>query len=316
MLEGQVAVLSSDILEKREKRQLLEALQKSDLFEENQHSYLLYPNAQLPDFTKKNCIEEKELGELGDFVARSENAILLKDINGIYHFNANFKNAECLTSALNSLPCEKKPNERERTLLLSLYEKTFKHQTFTGRSGTFYAYEGLGSIYWHMVSKLLLAVQENITGKKDSLIAFYKDIKEGLGSSKTPAEYGAFPFDPYSHTPFKQGAKQPGMTGQVKEEILGRWMELGLDIEGGKAVFRPMYLEKKDFDENGAISFTWCGTEIIYRIHQNQNEVIPLKVTLKNGETREFAENMLGEEESRLLFSRSDSIAGIEVSVC
>ena len=30
---------------------------------------------------------------------------------------------------------------------------------FTGRSGSFFAYEGLGSIYWHMVSKLLLAVR-------------------------------------------------------------------------------------------------------------------------------------------------------------
>ena len=34
------------------------------------------------------------------------------------------------------------------------------HTRFTGRSGTFYGYEGLGCIYWHMVSKLLLATQE------------------------------------------------------------------------------------------------------------------------------------------------------------
>ena len=36
------------------------------------------------------------------------------------------------------------------------------------------------------------------------------------------------PTDPYSHTPGFAGVQQPGMTGQVKEEILTRWGELGL----------------------------------------------------------------------------------------
>ena len=48
----------------------------------------------------------------------------------------------------------------ERAFMLDLFETTFDHRAFTGRSGTFFAYEGLGSIYWHMVSKLLLAAQE------------------------------------------------------------------------------------------------------------------------------------------------------------
>ena len=313
MLEGQVAVLSSNLLEKKEKKNLLEALRESDLFEENQHSYLLYPNAILPDFMEKNCLTSEDLRALEDFAARTKNAIFIKDVNGIFHFNSEFRNADCLANTLASLPAEKQPNTQEKELLFALYEKTFHHQTFTGRSGTFYAYEGLGSIYWHMVSKLLLAVQENISDAKDALLPFYKDIKEGLGSSKTPVEYGAFPFDPYSHTPFKQGARQPGMTGQVKEEILGRWLELGLDIDGGKAVFNPTYLEKKDFTENGEIRFTWCGTHIVYTL--NQNESAPLTVTLKNGETRTFSTNKLGEAESRMLFTRSGEIAEIKVAV-
>lgn len=313
MLEGQVAALSGNFLEKKEKRVLLETLRKSDLFEENQHSYLLYPNAILPNFMEKNCLVEKDLRGLTDFVSRSKNAVLIKDLRGIYHFNADFRNKECLIHALDSLPEERAANRHERESLLSLYEKTFNHQTFTGRSGTFYAYEGLGSIYWHMVSKLLLATQENISSAKDPLISFYKDIKAGLGFSKSPLEYGAFPFDPYSHTPFKQGAKQPGMTGQVKEEILGRWLELGLDIDDGKAVFNPIYLDKKDFDEKGEISFTWCGTGIVYKIKQGgENQ---LKVIFANGERREFAGKVLGKEESRLLFSRSGKILKIEVLV-
>ena len=115
--------------------------------------------------------------------------------------------------------------------VLDLFETTFNHRAFTGRSGTFFAYEGLGSIYWHMVSKLLLAAQECHRraveeGAAETVIAAlanaYYDIRQGLGFNKSPAEYGAFPTDPYSHTPMGSGARQPGMTGQVKEEILTR----------------------------------------------------------------------------------------------
>ena len=60
--------------------------------------------------------------------------------------------------------------------------------------------------------------------------SLYYRVREGIGFNKTPAEYGAFPTDPYSHTPGHGGAQQPGMTGQVKEEILTRWGELGLRV--------------------------------------------------------------------------------------
>jgi hypothetical protein len=71
--------------------------------------------------------------------------------------------------------------------------RTFRHNEFTGRANTFYKYEGLGSIYWHMVSKLLLAVQEvyfnaekNSAKKKElnKLKDFYYDIKSGIGVGK------------------------------------------------------------------------------------------------------------------------------------
>ena len=44
------------------------------------------------------------------------------------------------------------------------------------------------------------------------------EINAGIGAHKSPELYGAFPTDPYSHTPGGKGAQQPGMTGQVKEE--------------------------------------------------------------------------------------------------
>ena len=93
-----------------------------------------------------------------------------------------------------------------------------------------------------MVSKLLLAVQETILRTRDepstaALIEKYADIRKGQSFNKPPDVYGAFPTDPYSHTPKGQGAKQPGMTGMVKEEILTRQVELGFSIENGNITF-------------------------------------------------------------------------------
>ena len=100
-----------------------------------------------------------------------------------------------------------------------------------------------------MVSKLLLAVQENVLAAKtenEKLIESYYSVRKGLGFNKEPSLYGAFPADPYSHTPEKQGAKQPGMTGQVKEEILTRFGELGVDIKNGRAYFNPTFCKIKN----------------------------------------------------------------------
>ena len=88
--------------------------------------------------------------------------IVEKDVNGDFHFNGNFKNAEDLALELDQLPKEIYGSlaDSDKYQVLDIFEAVFNHKAFTGRSGTFYGYEGLGSIYWHMVSKLLLAVQE------------------------------------------------------------------------------------------------------------------------------------------------------------
>ncbi|NIS37220.1 MAG: hypothetical protein GWN79_28610, partial [Actinobacteria bacterium] len=77
--------------------------------------------------------------------------------------------------------------------------EVFDHASFTGRSGTMYRYEGIGSIYWHMVSKLLFAIQERFdtaaaagadTSTLDGLADRYRRVREGLGYAKTVAEQG------------------------------------------------------------------------------------------------------------------------------
>ena len=255
MLEGQVAVLSSGLLSGEEAADLLDAMRHSDLYREDQRSYMLYPNRRRKTFLELNNLPEaaKELPVVQKYLG----SILKQDCDGGIHFDAKYRNA-------NALPEE----------LKDLYEQVFNHHAFTGRSGTFYKYEGLGCIYWHMVSKLLLAVGENIQREADEnpspqgkvlgrLVSHYFAIREGIGSHKNPAEYGAFPFDPYSHTPSMAGAQQPGLTGQVKEDIISRFFELGVSVHDGQITFCPTMLKDTDF-VNGELRFTYCGTEIIY----------------------------------------------------
>ncbi len=321
MLEGQVAVLSSGLLSPSEALAVFKALKTSRMFEERQYSYTLYPNKELPFFTSKNCVSQEDAAPLADLLKKTGGKILKEDCNKKYHFNPEFRNARLMKEYISTLPDCQKPTESEKTELADLYEKTFNHQSFTGRSGTFYAYEGLGSIYWHMVSKLLLAAQENVFKAENlykqekcdlktvkELAEVYYDVRKGIGFNKKASVYGAFPSDPYSHTPSNQGAKQPGMTGQVKEEILTRWGELGIRIENGSTYFDPILLKKEEFFENGTLSFTWCGTKITYHLGEKAKIVIttPKYQTSRN-------ENALTKEETEALFNRDNEITSIDI---
>jgi hypothetical protein len=255
MLEGQVAALSSGALSAQDSVALLDALRASRLYRADQNSYVLYPDRKLPGFLEKNNIPSASIAKskpLAAMIERGDRRIVVQDVNGVAHFNAAFRNRALLKEAL--LPLGLKNGEMEG--ILALYEEVFDHQSFTGRSGTFYKYEGLGCIYWHMVSKLLLAVQEVLnravcagenTTQVERLVSHYRQIREGLGVHKPPEQYGAIPTDPYSHTPGFAGAQQPGMTGQVKEDILSRLGEMGVVVEGGRLGFRPPMVSRGEF---------------------------------------------------------------------
>ncbi|MCQ2576494.1 MAG: hypothetical protein MJ162_07095 [Treponema sp.] len=316
MLEGQVAILSSTLLSPEEALELTAALKNSRMYEPHQNSYMLYPNKELPLFFNKNCISTEDAQGLAALIERTGNLYLEKDINGNYHFNPDFRNAGVMEQFIENQKGENVPTAEERITLSLLYEKTFNHQSFTGRSGTFYAYEGLGSIYWHMCSKLLLAVQENLLtaikqNKKDlseKLKTTYYEVRKGLGSNKTPEVYGAFPADPYSHTPYLQGAKQPGMTGQVKEEILTRWGELGISVEGGIAAFAPVFLKKEEICADGTLQFSWCGVPVTYKFTGANENFITVDGNKRKG-------NSLTETETKDLFLRQGKISTIEVEL-
>lgn len=345
MLEGQVATLSSGYLNASEALKVLDAMKQSKLFREDQYSYLLYPNKQLPRFMvkntiPKNAIENSEL--LSQLVRDGHNQIVSKDINGTYHFNGNFNNANSLKDALLALKdtTYSELAKKEESQLLQTFEDVFNHKAFTGRSGTFYGYEGLGSIYWHMVSKLQLAVQEcclkaireNETDETiGRLLEHYYEINEGIGAHKSPKLYGAFPTDPYSHTPGGKGAQQPGMTGQVKEDILSRIGELGVFVEQGQIVFNPRLLRKSEFlqtsktytyvDVNqirgkidlkeNMLAFTYCQVPIIYTMSQFNG----IKVISKDSSVSSFDDLILDKETSSNVFKRNGLIQTIIVNI-
>ena len=315
MLEGQVAVLSSGMLSADEVLALLDALKAGRLFRADQYSYLLYPEKELPSFTEKNVVDPRDVRAvplLAGMLDSGDRSIVRLDARGACHFNPDFRNSRDLDAAL----ARSGADEAARGATRELYEKTFDHRSFTGRSGTFYAYEGLGSIYWHMVSKLMLAAQEYCLAESDPslrkrLVERYYDVRKGIGFNKRPDEYGAFPTDPYSHTPAGQGAKQPGMTGQVKEEILTRWGELGVSISGGIVSFRPELLRAREFRADGTLDFTWCGVPVRYRLASGSEKTRVAAVV--NGTEKGFEGDALDAGTSARILARDGSVSAVTV---
>jgi len=156
----------------------------------------------------------------------------------------------------------------------------------------------------------------------------YRASKKGLGVEKTPELYGAFPTDAYSHTPLFSGVQQPGLTGQVKEDFISRFGELGVIVKKGIVHFDPVLLEKSEFlaekqawvlprDNHESqtiwlnpqqLGFTFCTVPIIYTL-SGQKKIL---VTDKDGTVNEF-NGALDLETSHSLFIRDGKIERIEV---
>ncbi|HVU23772.1 MAG TPA: hypothetical protein VHE13_06575 [Opitutus sp.] len=346
MLEGQVAALSSGLLAPAEAAALLGALRASPLYRADQHTYLLYPDRQLPAFLARNVIAAEFVASaplLTQLLAAGDERLVLRDGAGVHRFHPDLVNREALDARLRRLAAEPRwaePVRRDAARVAAIFEAVFHHRAFTGRSGSMFGYEGLGCTYWHMVAKLLLAVQENFlaaVAARDpaaaELARRYHDIRAGLGFNKSARDYGAFPTDPYSHTPGHSGAQQPGMTGQVKEEILTRFGELGVAIAGGTVTFDPLLLEAAEFTAAptafrhvagdgaaatiplpaGALAFTFCGVPVIYR--RTDGERCARVVLAGDSPAREVSGATLDAAASRELFARTGRILRVEVDL-
>lgn len=345
MLEGQVAALGSRFFSPSQSLRLLGALRKSELYREEQRSYMLQKDRVIPSFLSRNRLPAETAERsalLRRLLADGDHSVVVPDRNGILHFHPGFTNAADLERRLKAL--EDKQDlaplvAKDRALVLGLWEEVFRHESFTGRSGSIFGFEGLGSIYWHMVAKLLLAVQEccreacagGDPADYAQLTSAYREIREGLGFRKSPVEYGAFPTDPYSHTPRHRGAQQPGMTGQVKEEILTRLGELGVEVRAGRLRFFPRLLEPSEFlphggsfsycDVNGrgqsinlpatSLGFTCCQVPVCFAVAGKEQ----IHVEWRDGRQETIEGSELPTGISREIFSRSDLVRGLTVNI-
>ena len=151
-----------------------------------------------------------------------------------------------------------------------------------------------------------------------------------MGSINLPELYGAFPTDPYSHTPGNKGAQQPGMTGQVKEDVLNRWAELGVSVSDGCVLFNPALLDKNElltsdrsFEymdlagetqkldlSKGQLAYTYCQVPVIY----NNHEIDSIIVDYADGSSEGYNSLNMEKDSSKKLFARTGEIASITVN--
>ncbi len=343
MLEGQVAAISSGALDSEEAADLLDTLRHGPLYRADQGSYMLYPDRQPPLFFDKNVVDEGALRQsrlLAELLRRGDGSLVSRDVAGHVHFNAGLRNANLLRRVLDELlrsDLEDLARE-EHAQILELYEQVFAHRSFTGRSGSLSKYEGLGSIYWHMVSKLLLAVQEMIqgavcAGEDDTVVErlkqHYAQIREGIGVHKSPEHYGAVPTDPYSHTPAFAGAQQPGMTGQVKEDIITRVGEMGVMVRDGRLKFLPELVSRHELLDSsrrfmfydvhgdpqhidlaaGSLAFTLCQVPVVMHGGSERR----LEITVEDGSNRVVPGLTLDPSTSACIFDRSGAVRRLDV---
>ncbi len=340
MLEGQVAALSAGIVRGAEAVGLLDALRASPLHREDLDTYLLYPDRELPGLLDKGVLNEgaeervpviKQLLEAGDRTVIRPGAECLR-------FAPSLHSAAALSTALDSLvegPLGASV-ERDRAALLDEYEAVFDHAAFTGRSGTFFGYEGLGCTFWHMASKLILSIQETLWCARDqgepaevcaALRRHYRAARAGLGTHKSPEEFGAFPTEPYSHSQADGGARQPGMSGQVKEDLLCRIGEVGLRIKDGRIQFDGALLHDPELRVDagvmrspsgapidipaGAMAISHCGVPFVIQ----RGAAARVDVIAPDGTRSSRDGGELDGDTSRGIWGRSGAVQRVEVTL-
>jgi hypothetical protein len=324
MLEGQVAVLGTSALDDEQAAVLVESLFDSPLFRADRSTFLLYPPAPRLGFMERNLVPPNLVEQhpvLRSLVGVDGGRLLEQDNGGRLHFRPGLANADVLARALDATDL----GDADRATVLEVYEQSFHHHAFTGRSGGMHGYEGIGSIYWHMVAKLLLAVQERCVGLESTggdevlrrrLVAVYRRVRDGLGFRKGPAEYGAVPTDCYSHTPAHAGAQQPGMTGQVKEEVLTRAGELGFRIADGRlALGHPLLPAAELWTDlgNGILGYDVTVCAVPVRVLAGPQDEV--RIVRRDGARRTRPGRSLTREESAEVFDRTAEIVGVEFTI-
>ena len=118
------------------------------------------------------------------------------------------------------------------------------------------------------------------------------------------------------------------MTGQVKEEVLTRFAELGVTVHGGCVSFRPLLLRKSEFlrepaelstfDLDGneltvplakdTLGFTYCQVPVVFHLSGK----LHIRLSKQSG-SEEISGDTLSAAASAELFARTGSIKQIDV---
>jgi hypothetical protein len=343
MLEGQSAALGSGLIDAEEVLKLVSAMENSPLLNKTLGQFFLYPIKRLNTFMERNIIPDKRVSSsalLSRLLEDRHEGFVFRDVDGHVRFHDSIRQSADVEKWI----AELKSDARYQDLaeagardIREIYEEVFAHKQFTGRSGIMYKYEGIGCIYWHQNAKFMLSLQESFTnsaclqndGVRKALKEAYYRLRSGFGFNKKAEEWGAFPLEPYSHTPYGMPAQQPGMTGQVKEDILTRRAELGVTVNGGALSFNPEMLRREDFfrepsvfkyvDAAGktaelhlprdSLAFTLCRVPVVYTLAEKES----IKIYGENNEVLYSAGKLtLDKEWSLKLFSGNKAIAKIE----
>ncbi len=305
MLEGQSAAVGSGCLDAAGVCALAKAME-AQLFSELHQAHTLYPIKTTNRFFSKNTVSQS-VGAIA--------GVVHADCNGDLHFDSSFSTLQDLLAA-----CKAHGLSAATTALLSdEFERLFAHKKFTGRSGVMYKFEGIGCVYWHQNAKFLLAILETAQRAKakgediTALYALYNQLLQGFVYRKTPQQCNAIPIEPYSHSSFTGKSEQPGMTGQVKESLLMRRGELGVQVHGGQISFDPAYLRAQEFDANGMVQFAICGVPVCYQKGgaPSEGSVPSLQITYADGSAMQQADCTLCASASASIFARTGEIAGI-----
>lgn len=121
------------------------------------------------------------------------------------------------------------------------------------------------------------------------------------------------------------------MTGQVKEDLLARYGELGIRVLDGKLTFDPEILRTEEFLSepasfryydvegdaqelpmaSGSLAFTVCQVPVVYE----RASAPAIQATFADGTTQQWAGSTLDAETTREIFNRSGRVVALKVQI-
>lgn len=121
------------------------------------------------------------------------------------------------------------------------------------------------------------------------------------------------------------------MTGQLKEEILAHWGELGILVQDGALRFAPILLGDDEFLDApdsfnyvdvrgqeqtvalpaGSLAFTFCQTPIVY----TRGERAEIVVSYVDGRSRTLSGSRLDRTTSQQIFSRDGEVRLLRITL-